>query len=119
MYPLPPLEWQTFGRNSKTLVKQPDLRLVLSALRRGVHIAEHTTRARICVHTLEGHVRMHVGSSAFDLPKGHVVALDWGMPRYIEALDDSAFLMTLTWDEDGSRRASPPYTPRVGERTHE
>jgi quercetin dioxygenase-like cupin family protein len=92
-------EWKSFGRNSKTLVKQPDLRVVLTALRRDAHIAEHTTRARICVHTLSGHVRMHAGGRVFDLPQGHLLALDWGMPRDIEALEDSAFLMTLTWDE--------------------
>lgn len=91
--------WEAFGRNSKTLVKQPDLRVVLTALRGGVHIAEHTTQARICVHTLSGHVRMHAGGRVFDLPRGHLLALDWGMPREIEALEDSAFLMTLTWDE--------------------
>ena len=117
------LEWQNFGRNSKTLVKQPDLRVVLSVLRHGVHIAEHTTRARICVHTVAGHVRMHVGVSAFDLPQGHLVALDWGMPRYIEAVEDSAFLMTLTWDGAVSSRTTPtPAEPRAaGERvrTHE
>lgn len=105
-------EWQSFGRNSKTLVKQPDLRVVLSVLRQGVHIAEHTTRARICVQTLVGHVRMHVGVSVFDLPQGQLVALDWGMPRYIEALEDSAFLLTLTWDEAASTRVAPPFTAR-------
>ena len=92
-------EWESFGRNSKTLVKQPDLRVVLSALRRDVHIAEHTTRARICVQTLSGHIRMRAGDKVFDLPQGHMLALDWGMPRDIEALEDSAFLMTLTWKE--------------------
>ncbi len=95
-------EWETFGRNSKTLVKQPDLRVVLTALRRDVHIAEHTTHARICVHTLSGHVRMHAGGREFDLPLGHLLALDWAVPRDIEALEDSAFLMTLTWDEAAS-----------------
>jgi quercetin dioxygenase-like cupin family protein len=106
------LEWQTFGRNSKTLVKQPDLRVILSALRRGVRIAEHTTRARICVQTLSGHVRMHVGDTTLDLPQGHFVALDWGMPRYVEAIEDSGFLMTLTWDEVASNRAAPPFAAR-------
>ena len=110
------LEWQSFGRNSKTLVKQPDLRVVLSVLRQGVHIAEHTTRARICVHTLSGHVRMHAGGSVFDLPQGHLVALDWGMPRYIEAVEDSAFLLTLTWDDsvEGSEATFVPPSPTGG-----
>jgi quercetin dioxygenase-like cupin family protein len=89
--------WESFGRNSKTLLKQPDLRVVLSALRRNTHIAEHMTRARICVQTLSGHIRMRAGEKVFDLPQGHMLALDWGMPRDIEALEDSAFLMTLTW----------------------
>ncbi len=96
-------EWKSVGRNSKTLVKQPDLRLVLTALRRGVHIDEHSTHARICINTLSGHVRMHAGGRVFDLPQGHLLALDWDLPRDIEAVEDSAFLMTLTWDEATAR----------------
>jgi quercetin dioxygenase-like cupin family protein len=93
------LEWQAFGRNSKTLVKQPDLRVVLTALRQGVRIDEHTTRARICVQTLSGHILMRAGGRIFDVPQGQLVALDWALPRDIEALEDSAFLMTLTWHD--------------------
>jgi quercetin dioxygenase-like cupin family protein len=93
------LPWQAFGRNSKTLVKQPDLRVVLTALRRHAHIAEHVTAARICVQTLAGRIRVHAAGRTFDLPHGHMLALDWAQPRDIEALEDSAFLMTLSWKD--------------------
>jgi quercetin dioxygenase-like cupin family protein len=95
-------EWHAFGVNSKTLVKQPDLRVVLTALRRGARIAEHTTAARLCVQVLAGHLRMRADGRTFNLRHGHLLALDWGQPREIEALDDSAFLLTLTWKEGAS-----------------
>ena len=46
--------WLRTGRNSKTLVKQPDFRIVLIALQKGVHLEEHSADARISIHTLSG-----------------------------------------------------------------
>jgi hypothetical protein len=38
--------WLRTGRNSKTLVKQPDFRIVLIALQKGSHLEEHSADAR-------------------------------------------------------------------------
>lgn len=91
--------WQS-GRNSKTLVKYDDLRIVLMAMRANTTIHEHRAAGRISVQTIEGHLRMHAGGKEFDLPAGRVLALDRTMPHDVVALTDSAFLLTIAWPED-------------------
>ncbi len=83
------------GRNSKTLVKYPDLRIVLTVLKAGTHLHQHTATGRISVQTVSGHLRMHVGEKLLDLPNGRLLALDRAVPHDVEAIDDSAFLLTL------------------------
>lgn len=90
--------WQS-GRNSKTLVKYPDFRIVLTAVRKNSRIPEHHAGGRISVQTVSGHIRMHAGGKEFDLPSGHLLALDRGMQHDVEALEDSAFLLTIAWPE--------------------
>ncbi|HEY6946055.1 MAG TPA: hypothetical protein VI431_13010 [Candidatus Acidoferrum sp.] len=85
------------GRSSKTLVKHTDLRIVLIAMRANTRMHEHTASARISVHTLSGHIRLHLPKQAVELPAGHLLALDECVPHDVEATEDSAFLLTLSW----------------------
>src|SRR5512135_3097140 len=48
------------GRSSKTLVKYPDLRIVLIAMKANSRMHEHTAAGRISVHSLNGHIRLHL-----------------------------------------------------------
>jgi quercetin dioxygenase-like cupin family protein len=88
---------QTTGRSSKTLVKYPDLRIVLIAMKANTRMHEHTAAGRISVHTLNGHIRLHLPEQVVDLPAGHLLALDQCVPHDVEAAEDSAFLLTLSW----------------------
>lgn len=88
---------QPAGRSSKTLVKHPDLRIVLIAMKPNTRMSEHTAAARISVHTLNGHIRLHLPKQVVDLPAGHLLALDECVPHDVEATEDSAFLLTLSW----------------------
>jgi quercetin dioxygenase-like cupin family protein len=87
----------TTGRSSKTLVKHPDLRIVLIAMRANTRMHEHTAAGRISVHALKGHIRLHLPERVVDLPAGHLLALDQCVPHDVEAAEDSAFLLTLSW----------------------
>jgi quercetin dioxygenase-like cupin family protein len=91
--------WQS-GRNSKTLVKFDDFRMVLTAIQAKTTIHEHRTAGRISVQTIEGHLRMHADSEVFDLPPGHVLVLDRAVPYDVIAVEDSAFLLTIAWPEE-------------------
>ncbi len=87
------------GRTSKTLVKHPDLRIVLTALKAGQHIQEHKAAGRISVQTVTGHIRMHLPDRTVDLPAGRMLVLDREMPHDVEALEESSFLLTMAWPE--------------------
>ena len=89
------------GRNAKTLVKQEDLRIVLTVLSAGRRIQEHQAAGRISIQAVEGHMRLRIGdepaAELIDLPAGCLIALDRGVRHDVEALTDSAFLLTVAW----------------------
>jgi quercetin dioxygenase-like cupin family protein len=89
--------WLRTGRNSKTLVKQPDFRIVLIALQKGGHIEEHSADARISIYTLSGHVKLQLPEQTVDLPGGHLLVLDRSLEHDLEALEESAILLTISW----------------------
>jgi len=90
--------WQG-GRNSKTLVKHSDFRVVLTVLKSSARLHEHRAAGRISVQTVAGHIRMHVEGKVLDLPAGHLLALERAIPHDVEAIEDSAFLLTIAWPE--------------------
>jgi quercetin dioxygenase-like cupin family protein len=91
--------WQG-GRNSKTLVKHPDLRVVLTVLKAGARLHEHRAAGRISVQAVAGHIQMHVDDKVFDLPPNHLLALERVIAHDVEALEDSAFLLTIAWPKE-------------------
>ena len=101
---------QATGRSSKTLVKHPDLRIVLIAMRANTRMQEHTAAGRISVHLLNGHIRLHLPERMVDLPAGHLLALDQCVPHDVEATEDSAFLLTLSWPPE--KKITAPKTHR-------
>jgi quercetin dioxygenase-like cupin family protein len=58
-------------------------------------IQEHHTAGRTSVQAIAGHIRMRVGGNVYDLPQGCLLALDSALPHDVEALEDSAFLLTI------------------------
>jgi quercetin dioxygenase-like cupin family protein len=89
--------WKAEGHSATTIVKYPDLRIVLLALRAKAVMKEHRADARISVQTLTGHARLHLPDRVVDLPAGRGVALERSLPHDVEAIDDSALLLTLSW----------------------
>jgi quercetin dioxygenase-like cupin family protein len=88
--------WQR-GHNATTLVKEPDLRIVLIALRAGGRLERHQVAGQISVQTLAGHVRLHTPGETVDLPVGRLASLERHVPHDVEALEESAFLLTIAW----------------------
>lgn len=88
--------WKT-GRNARTLLKYDDLRVVLTALQANIRISEHKTAGRISIHLLSGHIRLSASGRTFDLRPGSLVGLDRGTLHDIEALEESAYLLTMAW----------------------
>jgi quercetin dioxygenase-like cupin family protein len=90
------------GPSSKTLVKHSDLRIVLIAMRKKMCMHEHRTGARISIQTLAGHIRLKLPDRTVELPTGQLLALDQCVPHDVEAQEDSAFLLTLSWHDQGA-----------------
>jgi len=91
--------WNT-GQNARTLIKYDDLRVVLIALKGGARIPEHKTNGRISVQVLSGHVRLNASGRAFNLLPGSVLSLEECAPHDLEALEESALLLTIAWPGD-------------------
>lgn len=88
--------WGT-GQNARTLVKYDDFRVVLTALKARARLPGHQTDGRISIQTVVGHIQVRAQGRTFDLPAGSLLALDQGIPHDVEALEESAFLLTIAW----------------------
>jgi quercetin dioxygenase-like cupin family protein len=91
------------GPSSTTLVKHADLRLVLVAMRAGERMAQHRTEARISIHTLRGRIRLALKGQSAELGPLQLLVLEREIVHDVEALEDSAFLLTLAWPGDDER----------------
>jgi quercetin dioxygenase-like cupin family protein len=92
--------WHQHGHNAKTLVKHPDVRVVLIALRAGARMQEHKTDQCVTLHALSGSLRLHiVPGDTIDLPTGALIALDHTVVHEVEALQESVLLLTLGWSK--------------------
>jgi len=89
--------WSQHGSNGVTLVKYTDLRIVLIVMKPATRVEEHHAGARISVHALSGHVRLHLGEEIIDLHAGHLLALEKDVPHDLEAVEESAVLLTIAW----------------------
>lgn len=85
------------GHYAKMLFKKHDLRVVLIAMDRGSHMKEHHADGTISVQVLKGKIRMNVGGHAHELAAGNLFTLAASIRHDVEALDDSAFLLTISW----------------------
>jgi quercetin dioxygenase-like cupin family protein len=85
------------GQNAKTLVKYDDFRVVLTALKARARLPGHRTDGRISIQTLAGHIQVRAEGRTFDLRTGSLLALDQGLAHDVEALEESAFLLSIAW----------------------
>jgi hypothetical protein len=95
----------TSGHNARTLAKYTDTRVVLVVLQRGARMHEAQLDQSMLVQALEGRVRVHVPGDGVDVAhgidvgQGHLLALDSCVAHDIEALEESAFLLSLGWSK--------------------
>lgn len=107
--------WQGGDRNARTLVEEPTLRIVLVAMKRGARLREHDADGPVSVHTLAGLLRLHLPTQSADLPAGHLLTLERALPHEVEALEESAFLLTLAWAGRDDGKPGPRGYRRSGD----
>jgi hypothetical protein len=91
--------WHTHGHNARTLIKQPDVRLVLIALRAGKQVHERETNESLAIQSLRGVLRVHVPTEIVVLRAQQLMSLDKHVPYGIEAAEDCEFLLWLGWSK--------------------
>jgi len=103
--------WLAGDRIAKTLIKAADFTVVLIALRTGARLAEHRAAGRISLHCLGGRLCLQATGEAIDLPAGRLVSLEPALPHTVEALQDSALLLTIGQQAAVQNVAAVPRSP--------
>ena len=87
--------WRTSGRNAITLTKEPTLRLVLMLLGKGIKISEHQAAGPLTLHVLSGSLTFRTGDRMDKLGAGELIVLESAIDHEVEALEETACLLTL------------------------
>jgi len=99
------------GRSSKTLAKYPDLRIVLILMRSGSRMRQHKAEGRVSIQQLKGQVCIHLAHRKVNVSTGHLLVLDCGVLHDVEALEESALLLTISWRREEKSDASQSLSP--------
>lgn len=83
------------GVASRTLIRTPDLRILLVTLAAGKALAEHQARATASLQTLSGQVRVQLPDRPAELTAGGLLVLGGGLPHDVSAVTASVLLLTL------------------------
>jgi len=90
--------WQRrTGRSSKMLAKYPDLRIVLVLMKANTKMNEHRAEGRVSIHALLGRICIRLPDQKVNSVVGQLLVLDCGMVHNVETLEESAFLLTVSW----------------------
>lgn len=98
--------WPT-GVYSKTLVKERDLRVVLSIMEPGAHMKSHHADGSMSVQVLRGAIRLRAEEGDHLLRSGQILTLLPSICHEVRASEASAVLFTLSWPESEKLRAMP------------
>jgi len=87
--------WQKGTRNGMTLLKGQGLRVMLVAMRAGTVIQSHQADSPISLQVIEGVLKFSIDRQTLTLRQGQLLTLRTGIPHAVEAVGESAFLLTL------------------------
>ena len=87
------------GHFARTLFKKSDFRMVLISMEKGSIMKEHHADGTISVQVLKGAIRFTAQGKRYDLPVNDLLTLGASLKHAVEALEDSAFLLTIAWPD--------------------
>jgi len=90
-------------RNSRTLAKDVDFRVLLSVLKPGAVLDEQDGDARASLQMLEGRAVLDVHGEQAELKPWQIGVVDAGQPWTLRASSDCTVLLTLAWPTDADR----------------
>jgi quercetin dioxygenase-like cupin family protein len=95
--------WLKDGRISETLVKYSDFRIVLILMKPGTMMQEQKADARISIQGLSGRVVVQLPEKTVELSSGDLLVLEKCLPHDVRAIEDSAFLLSISWPHGDKR----------------
>ena len=93
-------QWLDGDRNSRTLAKEVDFRVLLSVLHDEATLDEQDGDARVSIQLLEGRGRLAVEGQSIDMSAGGLAVVDAGQRWDLRAVGDCAVLLTLAWPRE-------------------
>ena len=93
--------------HAKPLYKKNDFRVVLISMATGAQMKEHHVDGTSSVQDLKGHIRYSAQGQAYDLQVGSLITVGASIKHEVESLDDSVFLLTISWPENQQLLAMP------------
>ncbi len=88
-------ESSSVGHAARTVLREPDLRVVVIAMRAGATIAEHHAGDTATVQVLHGHLRVRLGDRVVELGAVHLLPIERGVAHDLVAVSASAFVLVL------------------------
>jgi quercetin dioxygenase-like cupin family protein len=98
--------WPT-GVFSKTLVKEDDMRVVLSMMEPGAQMKTHHADGSMSVQVLQGAVHLCAESEDHELHSGQIITLLPSIRHDLKASERSVVLFTLSWPEKDKLLSMP------------
>lgn len=98
--------WLNGDRTTKTLTKEGELRIVLTAMKQGAKLADHHADGPISLQCMSGKLRLNAAGQAVELGEGSIASVNAGIMHSVEALSECVFLLTIaqsTRDEQAAR----------------
>jgi len=95
------------GRGSKTLAKHSDFRVVLVLMKANTQMNQHQAEGRISIQQLFGRILVRLPHEQVTLSNGELLVLDGAVLHDIEAKEESAFLLTISWRKNTGDRREP------------
>jgi quercetin dioxygenase-like cupin family protein len=90
-------QWDDDGRNSIVLAKDARLRVLLTLISEGARMGDNDVEGPMSVQVLGGRVVARRDAQAVELRDGELATIEAGAAWAIEAQEDSAILLTITW----------------------
>jgi quercetin dioxygenase-like cupin family protein len=95
------------GIHSRTLFKKKDIRIALICMEAAATIKEHHADGTSSVQVLKGAIRYKTQGQIYELKTGSLLTLGASIKHDVEAIDDSAFLLTISWPDNEKLLAMP------------
>ena len=87
--------WADNDRHGSSLVKGDGINVALMVLKKGAKMQEHHTRAPITVQVIEGRINFVANGKTQLATAGMLVALDRAIEHSVEAVEESAIVLTV------------------------